>query len=876
MSDAPGGELPLYAGTAPTATQTRSVERKRGGPYVLALALLALALAFAFALSSFFRSDGASDPEAAVEDLLDAIEQEDVIGALEALSPAERDVLEPAVIDLADELDRLGIVEGLDLRGVAGTDFEYDGYSLSSLQLSDEVVRVDVDGGTFSASLDPASLPLGAAVREGVDSIEADGTEETTEDISDLHFVAVEDDGGWYVSIGYSVAELARIDSGAQAPDFDGRIAPEGADSPEGAVQQLVEAGIAADPEAAIAMLDPGEMAALYDYAPLFLDEWEGVDDDYSFEVDDLDLVAEGSGDVRRVRIDSLEWSWDDEYEHNEVTFDGECLEYRTEEDGGSLFATVDEDGELVDTSDFEDDYADEEYWTRDRWCSDGYSYRNSYDDEWTHEDSMPSTDFDFAVTVVEVDGRWFVSPTRTLLDTGLDALRAVDPEDVKEWFDDEEGLCWFGCSSEFETIDEYPVALDECLDASDAVFDEALDHFGDDGDWVYDRADHLSQEDLRTCLEGLVEDGEIDQDDLDEFLFPNECYAAYTGLTLADSEDAWAAADAEVAACYEAEFPTTVYYGEPRVLGGLVLVPRDDTMIAMDPDSQETVWESDCAYADWATIFDGVDTPVTVAVCDGTYTGIEVATGTILWTDPGLSSATRERIGYGVLVHQTDELLQTIDLQTGATLWTVPDIGSATPGMDAGHVYTSTDLEITAYDPRDGTVLWRLPYGASGLRADESGLYVRMKNPHLVRKIDPTVLDQGGEADDAVLWNSESEADRLSWSDLVEANESVIIALTAREEPDQITVYDKATGERRRILDAAPGESYSVAASADGFVVTEYASGTVTLYDAGTGDQVEVLTTSASGRASARGDIIAWTEYDDATGDMRVMVVRR
>ena len=48
-----------------------------------------------------------------------------------------------------------------------------------------------------------------------------------------------------------------------------------------------------------------------------------------------------------------------------------------------------------------------------------------------------------FAITVTEVDGRWYVSPMRTILDNVVDGLTALQPDDVQKWGD------LFGSSSE-------------------------------------------------------------------------------------------------------------------------------------------------------------------------------------------------------------------------------------------------------------------------------------------------------------------------------------------------------------------------------------------------------------------------------------------
>ncbi len=99
-------------------------DRPRRGAKVAVAAGLAVALvAGVLALANLTSSGGTATPEDAVRKLVDAVAAKDMLGALEALVPAEREVLRDRVVDLAGELGRLGILDDkIDLGQVPGAD----------------------------------------------------------------------------------------------------------------------------------------------------------------------------------------------------------------------------------------------------------------------------------------------------------------------------------------------------------------------------------------------------------------------------------------------------------------------------------------------------------------------------------------------------------------------------------------------------------------------------------------------------------------------------------------------------------------------------------------------------------------------------------
>jgi hypothetical protein len=503
----------------------------------------AVVVALGFAVYNFAGgSGGAASPEAAVDQLFTAIDNEDVIGVVTALSPGEREVLKPGVEDLTAELQRLGVLSDFDLGAVPGVDLQLDGYELQATSLADGISSVEVTNGALFATTFPDDYPIGDTLRSIIENdFEEDLDFESTasaEDFGDFELVAVEEDGGWHVSIGYSIAEAARgendsVLSFGEGPD------PVGADTPDGAVMALVEAGNDLDAEAAVTMLDPRERGALNDYAPLFLDvaaeaAADARDDDVSFEIDNVELESTGSGDTRRVVVGGFDVSFDTEYDSGDVSYDGECYSWD------------------IDYN-YEEYYFDEPYTTEEPEGDAGEVCAGEVpdvDDELYFGGSLfpalPSTSLAF--TVVERDGKWFVSPVRTVLDSAVGALEALEPGDIEDmgaWLSE-----FFGSSYDESQFEAVGGAISSEFDECWSVYDE----FYEDDSIPYERADYLAETAYAECVGQLVESGAIDRDEAPP-PYLDECWVAYVDLPPDADESQWLAADAAVIACQDADY---------------------------------------------------------------------------------------------------------------------------------------------------------------------------------------------------------------------------------------------------------------------------------------------------------------------------------
>lgn len=343
--------------------------------------------------------EGASSPEDAVRRLVTAAEGADVIGALDVVEPAERDVLRQPLVDGFDQLKRIGVLSSTaSLGGISGVKVRIVGLQLAPEQVGAGVTNVRVTGGTVTSSVDTAALPVGSLLRQTVQATTGTAlpakVTTSTESLAgaDTVLTTVRRDGRWYVSIFYTAAEAARRDSGRAAPDFGKGVPARGASSPEGAVRAVVDAAVGLDVRRLIELTPPGEAAALHDYAPLFLPQAEKAATEArasgpKVTVSDLKLSTTRKGSRAVVAVDGFAATVVDGTTHGTVSYDGTCL---TTSGFGSVQAPP---------------------------CQ---------------RSAVPSMlPKQLHIATVEEGGDWYVSPTATVLGAVVDGLRAIDPKSL-------------------------------------------------------------------------------------------------------------------------------------------------------------------------------------------------------------------------------------------------------------------------------------------------------------------------------------------------------------------------------------------------------------------------------------------------------------
>ncbi|MDG2113431.1 MAG: hypothetical protein P8N02_12550, partial [Actinomycetota bacterium] len=270
----PGHDIP-----EDTITVSRGVNRQRLLMGVGLVGLMIAALVGVMTLrSNTSASAGGDSPEDAVSSALEALSDEDIIGAAEMLLPTERRSLVEPMLQIVDELKRLEVLDpALGMSDLAGVDLDFTDVQYEVEELTEDLAYVRLVGGQTSAAFDPAALPLGRLV---LDYAAPEDLGEATHEItaieaSDDGIAVVRRDGRWYVSLGYSIAEAGRRDADLPLPDPTQALAPRGAISAEGAVESMLRAAVDLDVRRVLELLSPDETEAVHDYASLFLPQAE-------------------------------------------------------------------------------------------------------------------------------------------------------------------------------------------------------------------------------------------------------------------------------------------------------------------------------------------------------------------------------------------------------------------------------------------------------------------------------------------------------------------------------------------------------------------------------------------------------------------------
>jgi hypothetical protein len=370
------------------------------------IAIVAMLATSVFGLASFAGDDDAASPQDAVRQLLRAANDSDMLGAIDALLPSERDALRGPVVDLVAEAKRLGLLsESADPGNVAGLGVTFADVKMKTTTLADGIVTVTLTDGTVTSRVDPKKLPVGDLPESLGAGVGEQPPEVTTEQISDdpIDLVTVRDGDRWYVSIGYTVAESARTDK-TKVPPFGHGVAPKGEATATEAAEAMLRAALALDVERLIAILDPGEARALQDYAPLFLADAKAAAADaassFSATVNSLktQLVKE-SGNRASVAIKSFDVGFKVDGKAGRVTFDGKC-------------SVVSLPGEKPVSS-----------------CA----------ADLAQLPFLPPgiSPVDTSVAVVNTGGQWFISPVRTFTDSILAMTKQFDRASLEKFIKD-------------------------------------------------------------------------------------------------------------------------------------------------------------------------------------------------------------------------------------------------------------------------------------------------------------------------------------------------------------------------------------------------------------------------------------------------------
>ncbi|HET9059856.1 MAG TPA: hypothetical protein VFN61_08035 [Acidimicrobiales bacterium] len=266
-----GGEHSTLTEPVPPHSPPAKGRGRLLGAAALAVVLVGGGAGASVALSSG-SGGGASTPSQAVDNMLQAIQSSDVIGVMDDLAPGERNAIAPGLQDVFGQLKRIGVLDSTaDLQHITGFSASFHGYSTSTRQINSSLAAVTLTGGSSAASLDPNQLPLGSYFKSLAVAATTGQVQKSSSSMGPSTFATVQVGGSWYVSLGYSIAINALQSAGKPMTPPAGAIIPAGADSPQDAVTAMFTSVSNLDLQSLIADLDPGEMAALDAYAPLFI-----------------------------------------------------------------------------------------------------------------------------------------------------------------------------------------------------------------------------------------------------------------------------------------------------------------------------------------------------------------------------------------------------------------------------------------------------------------------------------------------------------------------------------------------------------------------------------------------------------------------------
>ena len=416
-------ELHERAGVAVTRVEVMFDQRPDDDPrrprfWQKTMGVLGLGVAVgggAFALAALTEDDGATTPQAAVEEFIEAVAAEDAIGVGETLVPSERDLVLDHLDPILAELQRLDVADAdADTRDVSGLDFtaDLDSLRIQESPLTDSVTRVRVLDGDLGFDGDFDALPVGEAIRESGPLDDPDPVDLLVDVFGgQADVVTVKGSDGWRVSVFYTLAEYLRSEMGLPSLGLGAGPAPAGAESPEALMAAVIDGATAGDFATLLTLADPVEGAVLYDYWRVLQPGWSDslartlAEGPYA-EVRSYETAVSGDGPERTISLTTWDYSaelsgpWTPHVDNGgaAVTFDGRCftsspsglfeLAGATPPPGqGCIGDVVEIDGTTVSAQ------------------------RSGLVD----------------LAIVERDGRWYVRPAATLIENWLAAAAGLD-----------------------------------------------------------------------------------------------------------------------------------------------------------------------------------------------------------------------------------------------------------------------------------------------------------------------------------------------------------------------------------------------------------------------------------------------------------------
>jgi hypothetical protein len=472
---------------------------------------------------------GADSPEELGNEFMAALEDEDVLGLVDLLLPGERELVREPLETLVHDLARLDVLsDDATLADVAGLDIEIEGESVSVEATNvDDIANVSLDG-EITATVDGQSLPLGEVVVEQAGDANVAALDATDTTPLGVRFAAVEEDGRWYVSMFFTIAEQARTSSTGELPPIpQAGIEPIGGATPEDAIDNVLDGVEDLDLQQIIGALNPGEAAALQRYAPLFLDDANAqlTTVPLTLDVTDAEYTVTGDGDRRHAVVDVLAMEGDLDGEAFEMEFVDGCARV-------TVGDTTQDSCELADAGT----------------TGSGEAVVDMFEDPAVQEflgvleDVFGDLELP-GLTLVRADGEWYISPLGTVFDQLLAVTGAVDRDELDQLIAtgppalDALGAWLFGATG--------PVVVDGEPEPVPGSVPPATVAGADPTSQCYELADG---EAAAACFQTLIAAGTVDPATLPAELGHPECGVAaayWEGYGLLGDEEFFALVDA-------------------------------------------------------------------------------------------------------------------------------------------------------------------------------------------------------------------------------------------------------------------------------------------------------------------------------------------
>lgn len=384
-----------------------------------------VAAALVLLVGSFFvvgrlQTSGAASPEEVGEKLMQALEGGDLLGVIDVLHPAEREVLRDPFVRGLGEMKRLGIASGQMEPGSKLFSYDVENLTVTATPVADDISNVVLNARVTSSfnqdiGLGPVFEGLSGweevrTVGDLMKKVSPESLTASSEEMSDMQFTAVRYDGRWYASLGYTIAEGMRAKSGTAIPEAG--LAPAGGSSPEEAVRAYITALEALSIEGLIAGLHPGEFGALQRYAPMFLASAQEelktltTEQAFSWKITTLELEQLSKKDsTAAIRIKRLGMS---------VAFEDGTVGLDLEHTGADVKVTISIDGE-----------------------TESFSLKETIDEVRTEGTAVTDEgalwESALSLTVREWNGAWYLAPISTVTEYLFQALAQVTQPDIRK-----------------------------------------------------------------------------------------------------------------------------------------------------------------------------------------------------------------------------------------------------------------------------------------------------------------------------------------------------------------------------------------------------------------------------------------------------------